>query len=88
MEAKKSKEELMRARIVRELTAIAFAKGKRDGIEIKTNYSIKAMELLCKLNGLLESERKEGVTGKLDELIEGLRGVEATDEEDSGDDDV
>lgn len=74
MSEKKSAEELMRARIVRELTAIAFAKGERDGVEIKVNYSIKAMELLCKLNGLLVAERGESMSGQLDALIEGLRG--------------
>lgn len=82
MKEKKTTEELMRARIVRELTAIAFAKGERDGVDIKVNYSIKAMELLCKLNGLLTPERGENVSGQLDALIEGLRdGGEGIDDD-------
>lgn len=66
--------------MIRELTAIAFAKGERDGVEIKVNHSIKAMELLCKLNGLLGGGRDEAGAGQLDALIAGLYGAGETED--------
>lgn len=70
--------------------ALAAIKESKGGVEVKLKDSLKALELLCKLNGLLGAEKKtEGGQGSFEELLEGLRELDPPPEPDEeGDDDL
>lgn len=70
------------------LSALAAVKEGKNGVEIKLKDSLKALELLCKLNGLLSPEKKDnGGQNSLEELLEGLRELENSPTEDEEEED-
>lgn len=56
--------------------ALASVKEGKNGVELKLKDSLKALELLCKLYGLLPGDKKPPGQGSLQELLEGLRELE------------
>lgn len=71
----------------RQLAALAVIKEGKNGVEIKLKDSLKALELLCKLRGLLVTDKKQSGGDNLEELLEGLRELDSPllDEEENDD---
>lgn len=65
--------------------AIAAIKEGKNGVEVKLKDPIKAMELLCRLNGIMTQEAKQAEQGNLEELMKGLRELgESEDQKEDG----
>ncbi|MEG1686876.1 MAG: hypothetical protein RR022_03375 [Angelakisella sp.] len=59
------------------LCRIAFASDSEpEPQEVKVSESLKAIEMLCKLKGYYEGEKKTSEQGMLEQLLKGLRGEE------------
>lgn len=64
--------------------ALAGIKEGKSGVEVKLKDALKALELLCKLNGHFGEAKQPPGEGSMEELLEGLKELDkpaATEEE-------